>query len=67
LAFRGKTDQPQHAFKLRGLDPNATYELSYEDAAGVPSAASGQDLTARGLAVRLAEAESSELVWFRRK
>lgn len=67
FAFRGKTDEPRHVFHLRGLDPDATYELSCEGRSAPPVVVRGAELSANGLTVRLDEPESSELVYLRRK
>ena len=66
FAFRGKTDEPRHVFRLRGLDPDANYELSYEDRSAPPVVVRGAELSADGLAVSLNEPESSEAVYIRR-
>ena len=67
FAFRGKNDEPRHVFHLRGLDPDASYELSYEDGSARPAVAMGRELIANGLTVTLNEPERSELVYLRRR
>ena len=68
FAFRGNSpDQPEHVFKLKGLDPCALYLLTFEDGTAKPTEMSGADLMAQGLSVHLPEAETSELVWMERK
>lgn len=62
-AFRGKTDEPQHAYKLKGLRPEAMYKLRFEDKTSADAARTGARLASEGLTVRLLQPESSELVY----
>jgi alpha-galactosidase len=64
MAFRGrKPDEPRHLFRLKGLDPAARYELTFEDGTSKPATSSGRDLMEQGVAVELPETDSSEIVW----
>lgn len=63
LVFRANSPSAREVFKLKGLDPRATYELRFEDY-GVPSAsATGQALMQNGLSVDLPAEESSQVVY----
>jgi disulfide oxidoreductase YuzD len=64
FAFRGTVaDQPEHRFALAGLDPEKRYRLHFQDGTAPDSEASGKDLMAQGLTVRLPQTYSSELVF----
>jgi Melibiase/Glycosyl hydrolase family 36 C-terminal domain len=63
FAFRGKTGDAEHAFPLKGLKPQTRYALAFEDGSSEPTTLSGDELMKRGLIVKLAEPESSELVF----
>jgi hypothetical protein len=65
FAFRGKTDDGSHVFKLKGLDANKRYELSYEDNADKKFVLTGKRLMEDGLTLTLPDPESSELLFFR--
>jgi alpha-galactosidase len=65
FAFRGKTAEDRHVFKLKGLDPAARYQLAFEDGSSQPSVQTGAELMQNGATVTLAETESSELVWLK--
>jgi hypothetical protein len=62
FAFRGTTMLDSHLFRLKGLDPAARYELTFEDGTAAPVVRSGEDLMRNGLLVHLAEPQSSELI-----
>lgn len=67
FAFRGKTEEDSHVFKLKGLDPATHYQLSFEDRSSPPAVLSGAELMQTGLAIKLGEKESSELVFLGRQ
>jgi alpha-galactosidase len=62
FAFRGTTNQRSHQFRLKGLEPDARYRLTCEDASSPPCTMIGRQLLDTGLIVDLAEPESSEMV-----
>jgi alpha-galactosidase len=62
FAFRGTTGEAAHTFKLKGLDPAANYELSFEDGSSKPLTRTGAELTKDGITLHLAEPESSEII-----
>jgi hypothetical protein len=63
-AFRGSVaDEPEHRFVLAGLDAAQRYRLHFEDGSSPDRVALGRELTGPGVAVRLAEPLSSELVF----
>jgi hypothetical protein len=65
LAFRRPlASEASIAAKLRGLDPGADYEVSFEDY-GVTVVKSGKEL-AEGLTLKIPEAPASLLVKYRR-
>jgi hypothetical protein len=63
FAFHGTTPQASYTFHLRGLDPASLYQVTFEDGTDPPLARTGEDLMKNGVTVRLAERESSELVY----
>ena len=64
FAFRGSTTgEAEHRFALAGLDGWKRYKLHFEDGSSPDAVVSGADLMGVGLAVRLAEPNSSELVF----
>jgi alpha-galactosidase len=66
FAFRGSiADQAEHRFVLAGLDAGKRYRLHFEDGSAPDAEATGSELMASGLAVRLREPLSSELVFLR--
>ena len=67
FAFRGKNDEPRHAFKLKGLSPEVHYGLSFEDHSSPASIARGAELMKTGVELNLPERESSELVFIQRR
>jgi hypothetical protein len=67
FAFRGKSDEESHVFTLKGLDPAARYRLTFEDASSQPATFTGAELMQNGVTVKLAEKESSELVFILRQ
>jgi hypothetical protein len=65
-AFRRPANPVEAArFRLRGLDPDATYELRDFDREGA-ARATGADLMAEGLPVRLVERPGSATIVYRR-
>lgn len=67
LAFRGTADEPEHRFVLKGLRPNDTYMLNFEDATNPPATRTGAQLMTAGLTMKLPEPESCEAVHIQRK
>lgn len=65
FAFRGSEGDAEHRFLLRGLDPDAPYRLTFEDGSQPSRRESGKALMEEGLAVRLEEPGTSELVLIR--
>lgn len=72
-AFRGTTSETKHIFKLKGLirahgagEEFTSYTLAFEDGTNPSVTASAMDLERTGVAMTLANPNSSELVWIRR-
>jgi alpha-galactosidase len=63
FSFRGKTDEAEHVFVLKGLKAEAKYALTFEDGSSEPTTLSGESLMKHGVSVKLAAPESSELVF----
>ena len=64
FVFRGTTpDEPEHRFILAGLNPDAHYQLHFEDGSAPDHAASGSDLLKGGLTIHLKNPLGSELVF----
>lgn len=65
FAFRGSsTEEIQHTFVLRGLHPERTYRLRFQDHSSVNRDISGRELMRAGVQVFLSSPNSSELVFF---
>ncbi len=63
-AFRGSTEnEPAHAFPLQGLAPNKNYRLRFHDHSASDREVAGAELLGKGLNVKLAVPNSSELVF----
>jgi alpha-galactosidase len=67
FAFRGATEEKIHVFKLKGLDTNRRYGLTYEDGTGNAAMLSGKQLVQAGVTLTLPDSNSSELLFFRSK
>ncbi len=65
-AFRGSAGAEEHRFILKGLSPTDRYRLSSEDGNIEPGEFTGESLSSPGLKVRLAEHESSDLIYLSR-
>jgi hypothetical protein len=64
-AFRGSDPQsPEHSFVLEGLNRQKLYRLHFEDGSSPDRTLPGSELLTAGLALRLGEPFSSELVFF---
>jgi alpha-galactosidase len=64
FVFRGTVpDQPEHRFVLAGLDSAKRYRLHFQDGTAPDTEATGRELMGPGLAVRLKEPLSSELIF----
>jgi alpha-galactosidase len=66
FAFRGKGDEAEHTFVLKGLDAAGKYEVTSEDGAVATKVTSGQELMRDGVRLKLAP-ETSEIVYLRRQ
>jgi alpha-galactosidase len=65
FAFHGSlASESEHDFRLQGLNAAARYRITYIDHTSKNAVVSGGELMKRGLTLRLAEAETSELVFF---
>jgi hypothetical protein len=62
FAFRGTTDEQEHDFHLKGLDPAATYTLRFEDGTNPTVLQIGAALMQSGLRIKLPKAQSCEIV-----
>jgi alpha-galactosidase len=63
-AFRGLgRDEPTHTYLLKGLRPDAKYQLHFQDHTAADRVTTGRELTQRGLTVNLPRPQSSELVF----
>ncbi len=63
-AFRGSSEsESEHNFKLEGLAPDKKYRLRFHDRSAPDRIATGRDLLASGLTVKLSVPDSSELVF----
>jgi alpha-galactosidase len=63
-AFRGKTEEERaHSFSLQGLQPEKRYRLRFHDHSAADRVVKGRELMHDGLRVRLAIANSSELIF----
>jgi alpha-galactosidase len=63
-AFRGKTEEERvHSFPLQGLKPENRYRLNFHDHSAADRVVKGRELMHDGLEVRLAIANSSELIF----
>jgi hypothetical protein len=67
FAFRGTGAEPEHRFMLKGLRPNHAYALRFEDETNPPTARTGAELMTTGLAMKLPERESSDVVHIQRQ
>jgi len=66
-AFRGEKSFYRSAdIRLRGLDPEAKYEVEDADRSFAPFIATGKELMERGVTVSLPEPRSCRLVFYRR-
>jgi alpha-galactosidase len=64
FAFHGSTpNQSGHAFVLRGLRADRSYKLSFHDRSSADQTMSGRDLMEKGVTVKLAAPNSSEIVF----
>lgn len=67
-AFRGEASFYNSAdIRLRGLEPEAVYEVEDADNAFTPFAATGAELMERGVRIPIPEPRSSRLVFYRRR
>jgi len=67
-AFRGSTQaESKHNFILKGLQPGSTYSVNFHDRSSPDRTATGQQLLAQGVNVKLAIPNSSELIFIEEK
>jgi hypothetical protein len=66
FAFRGKGDEAEHAFLLKGLDEAGKYLLTSQDGAVAQTVLTGAELMTTGVRLTLAS-ESSEIVYIARQ
>ncbi|MDP4119925.1 MAG: starch-binding protein [Bacillota bacterium] len=60
----GGSDGTSKAIKLQGLDPNATYSLTFQDRTNLNCSVKGSDLMNTGITVSgMASALDSEIIW----
>jgi alpha-galactosidase len=62
---RDKDEEPAKNFRLRGLDPAATYEVTDLDAK-TPATVSGKDLMQQGLHVEIKEKRGAAIVMYKK-
>jgi alpha-galactosidase len=63
-AFRGTVEnESSHTFVLKGLRPEGMYRLHFQDGSAPDRTMTGKELCSAGVAVKLAVANSSELVF----
>ncbi|MBN2579808.1 MAG: alpha-galactosidase [Pirellulales bacterium] len=67
LVFRVQSPSAREVFKLDGLEPDAAYELRFEDHDVPPITLTGRTLKRDGLPVQLPNRESSQIVYFKRQ
>jgi alpha-galactosidase len=67
FAFRGTTGEKSFQFRLKGLDPDARYELTCEDKSSPTTIKTGRELLDEGVTIELAEPENSELIYIVRQ
>jgi hypothetical protein len=64
FAFRGSaTDEPEHTFVLKGLRPEARYELRFHDRSSPERTTTGRELLTSGIRVTLGLPNSSDLIF----
>ena len=67
FVFRAECEESAPTIRLKGLEPDAKYELTFADGYGEPDTVSGRDLMERGVRVDLPTFNSSELVYLSKK
>lgn len=67
FVFRGTTNDTEHRFLLKGLRPDARYEVTSEDGSVASAEFTGDALTKNGLVAHLAGPESSDIVFIKRQ
>jgi hypothetical protein len=63
-AFRGTTPEAAHKFVMRGVDPEAKYQVRFHDHSASDRIVEGDELLNSGLLVKLLIPTSSEIVFF---
>jgi len=64
---RAKSHAVKEVFKLKGLEPDAEYELRFEDYDVPTVVATGRSLMEKGLAIQLPNKESSQIIYLQRR
>jgi hypothetical protein len=65
FAFHGSSNaEPEHTFRLQGLNPDQTYQLTFQDHSFHDRRLTGRKLMSQGVQVSLPVTNSSELVFF---
>jgi len=67
FVFRGTTRETEHRFVLKGLRPDARYELTSEDDSVPSEEFTGDALTKNGFVARLDGTESSDIIFIERQ
>jgi alpha-galactosidase len=62
---RGQCEPAAQTYRLRGLDPSATYELTNFDVPGT-SVASGKELMEQGLKIEIKDKPGAAVIVYRR-
>ena len=65
FAFRGTTADSRHTFHLKGLNPRAQYELTFEDNDLPAVHRRGAELMRDGIEISLPEPQSSQLIYIK--
>jgi alpha-galactosidase len=61
--FRAHADEDAQTVKLRGLSPTKRYQIDSVDGSSASATRTGQELMEKGLALRIAEDDGSDLVF----
>ncbi len=66
IVFRAETENPKQRVRLRGVMPEAQYQVTSEEESTSVQNASGRDLMDAGLPLTLPEQFSSDCLFFKR-
>ncbi len=67
MVFREKYEQPEITIKLKGLEPDAKYGISFEDGYGKAGTFTGKELMGQGINLNLPSYNSSEIIFLTRE